>query len=240
MNQNSRLSHQEIEEVKCQTEGLIQGLCNLREALGECTGIDYSKLSCAEIEDNLGRATEYNSQLDNPERYETLRRGMLDFAQPLMQAAREGDAIAIKKKNIMLNMIEREVARTFMPLRLIIALRFCLSEQSIVTLEALRIVQMELKKLHRRTYFDYDEFSPKTLLDWLLDIPSIHRDTLWRSCQSALETLFLYIYRNNVSRATEACRKWQYYREPRAPERPYYGGVRYEYDGGLLMRFHEH
>jgi len=238
MTPNKRLSRQEIEEVECQTEMLIHGLRNLRDALGECAGKDCSKLSCAEIEENLGRATEYNSQLDDPERYEALRKGMLDFAQPLMQAAREGDTTAIRKKNIMLSMLERKVAGTFMPIRLIIALHFCLSEQSIVTLEALRTVQAELGKLHYRTYFGYDEFSPKTLLDWLLDIPTTHRGTLWENCQSALETLFLYTYRNNVRRATEACRRWLYYREPQAVDRLYDDRPRYELYGGTLYRFH--
>lgn len=230
------------EYLEEQTKGLIQGLGNLRDALRECAGKACSKLTCQEIQDNLGRATEYNSQLDDPKRYETLRRGMIDFAQPIFQASRNGDAFAIQKKNLVLAMLEREVARNYLPINLLIALHFPLSEQVVATLEALRILQGKLDTLDRGFFFrnfDHEEFCPGILSEWLREIPSNMRKELWRSSRSAIETLFLFAYRNNVTRAQEQCDKWLHYRESPAPERSYRGGTRYEYDGGLLIRYHE-
>lgn len=215
------LSREEIKLIREQTNSLIRGLCNLCAALEECTRKDCSKLSCKEIEDNLGKATDYLSRLEESSIYKSLREGMINFAQPLMQASLGGNSNAVKKKNIMLSMIEAEVAQSYIPIRLILALRFCLSEQSIATLEAMRIIWTELRERNCRISFNSDEFSHQTLLEWIMAIPPSCREHLWCKHQSCIETLFLFAYRNNAKRATEACRRWRSYREPKHRQESY-------------------
>ncbi len=224
MTRGYKLSEKELYLVTQQTVDLIAGLRHLRDALGECTHKHRSKLSCAEIEDNLGRATEHLSQLDDGDgsnrRYGALKRGMIDFAQPLIKLANDGNSAAIRKKNAMLALLECEVAGTFMPLRLLLALRLPFSESTIVVLEALRSIQNELLEQGDRRYFDHDVFSYQSMSQWLHDIPSHTRKHLWRRQRSAIETLFLFSHRNNAKRAADACSKWQAYCEPeRSPNR---------------------
>lgn len=225
------------EDIRLQTEGLIQGLGVLRDALNECSDKKPEEMSCAEIEELLRSATHYLYSLATNERYERLRKGMIDFAQPIFQASRNGDASATKKKNLILDLLEREVARTYLPIRLLIALRFPFSEHAIATLEALRIVQAKLGPIDQGHYykrFNYEEFSPRTLSEWLKEIPSSIRNDLWLDHFSSIDTLFLYVYRNDPTRARQGAQRWMSYREP--PPAELY--PRYEYDGGILFRFH--
>ncbi len=62
-------------------------------------------------------------------------------------------------------------------------------------------------------HFDCETFSPRTVLEWLNEIPSSMRKILWEKQRSAIETLFLYAHRNDASQSLVKCQKWTLHRD---------------------------